>query len=86
MAKKVNALCPNVREQECHHDGGFPWSGRVPCTGVQRCTMCGTLKDDVPCHVCALPNKVHPTIADYRAECLPAHRWIYRDSNGFHHA
>jgi hypothetical protein len=44
--KKVNALDPAEREKECtnHH---FSYSGKMPNTGVLRCTMCGTRKDDI---------------------------------------
>jgi len=42
MAKKVNALVPSVREQECDHPGGFRYLGRVPCTGPQACYLCNT--------------------------------------------
>ena len=42
MAKKVFALCPDVRDQECNHPGGFPFVGRMPCTGAQLCPLCGS--------------------------------------------
>lgn len=48
MALKVNALVPSERTKECtqHH---MAWSGRMPCTGVLRCTMCGTRADECRC-------------------------------------
>ena len=46
MAKKIHALYPDVREQECDHPGGFPYRGTIPCTGPQVCYLCGTHKED----------------------------------------
>ena len=46
MAKKVNALIPEIREQECHHDCSFAFTGKLPCTGPRICLMCGTRKED----------------------------------------
>jgi len=39
--KKIYALDPAEREKVCDHKGHMAWSGRIPCTGVYRCTMCG---------------------------------------------
>ena len=44
--KQIYALVPSEREKECKHTSGFPYRGRMPCTGVQRCYMCGMLKED----------------------------------------
>ena len=38
--KKLHALDPKVREQECEHTH-TPFSGSIPCTGPRICTMCG---------------------------------------------
>ena len=46
MAKKVCALLASEREKECEHPSGFPYSGAIPCTGVRRCRMCGTVLED----------------------------------------
>jgi len=40
--KKVFALHPDVREEECTHEYGH-WTGSMPCTGVFRCNMCPTV-------------------------------------------
>ena len=57
MAKKIYALIPAEREQECYHLAGFAYTGRVPCTGLRVCHLCGTRADEavidaVPCGVC----------------------------------
>lgn len=38
--KKIYALIPSEREKECtsHH---MAWDGKMPCTGVYKCMMCG---------------------------------------------
>ena len=44
--KKVYALFPAERERECDHPMGFPYTGRIPCTGPRVCSLCGTrIKD-----------------------------------------
>lgn len=45
--KKRFALMPSEREKECHHELGFRWSGAIPCTGIQRCLLCGIDMADV---------------------------------------
>jgi hypothetical protein len=40
--KKILALHPEIREQECFHVHA-PYSGRMPCTGSKICTMCGSV-------------------------------------------
>lgn len=42
-AKKANALIPSERLKECepHH---WAYSGRMPCTGLIKCSMCGSTK------------------------------------------
>ena len=40
-------MIPEEREKVCPHAMGFPFWGTVPCTGEQRCPMCGTRKEDV---------------------------------------
>ena len=42
MIKKIFALLPEERRKECKHEHA-PYSGKVPNTGVRRCTMCGTI-------------------------------------------
>jgi hypothetical protein len=44
--KKVLALDPRVREEVCDH-AHVRWSGRMPCTGVLICTMCGGRGDEL---------------------------------------
>ena len=41
ILKKINALIPSVREEECddHH---FSWTGKMPMTGRCLCMMCNT--------------------------------------------
>lgn len=46
MPKKIYALHPDVREQECNHSCGFHYRGIIPCTGPQICYLCGTHKED----------------------------------------
>ncbi len=40
--KKVLALVPEVRKQECDHSCGGHYTGTIPCTGQFVCHMCGT--------------------------------------------
>ena len=40
--KKKYALVPSEREKECYHEMGFYWTGKIPCTGIRICYMCGT--------------------------------------------
>ena len=47
MAKKIYALFADVREQECDHPCGWPYTGSMPCTGSQRFPLCGTYKDEL---------------------------------------
>lgn len=47
MAKKVNALLPDVREQECDHPSGFTFTGKIPCTGPRVCHLCNSDENDV---------------------------------------
>ncbi len=35
------ALDPSLREQPCHHPH-VPYEGQIPCTGLRRCSLCGT--------------------------------------------
>lgn len=46
MAKKIHALFPETRDQECDHPLGFPYRGIMPCTGVRKCPLCGTEADE----------------------------------------
>ena len=46
VPQKVNALLPEIREQECDHASGLPFTGKIPCTGPQVCLMCGTRKEE----------------------------------------
>ena len=43
MPKKVNALLRSERDNECvnHH---FAYNGKMPCTGLLKCTMCNTVR------------------------------------------
>jgi hypothetical protein len=41
MPLKIFALVPSERSTVCTHALGFSWNGRIPCTGVQRCSLCG---------------------------------------------
>ena len=41
MAKKIFALVPSEREQECT-DHLPRWTGRIPLTGRFVCYLCGT--------------------------------------------
>ena len=43
--KKIHALLPEVREQDCVVHT-FSFMGNVPCTGPEVCNMCGLRKDD----------------------------------------
>ena len=45
MAKRKNAIFD--RDKECDHPQGFPWNGRIPCTGRQVCPLCGEDISDV---------------------------------------
>lgn len=45
MPKKIFALVPSAREEECDHRH-VPFTGRVPCTGPRRCSMCGAWFED----------------------------------------
>lgn len=47
--KKILALHPEVREQECEHVHA-PYSGSMPCTGPRICSMCGSRVE--PCGEC----------------------------------
>jgi len=29
-----------LRNEECTNRDWFPWTGRIPCTGVRRCPLC----------------------------------------------
>jgi hypothetical protein len=42
--KKINALCPDIREETCNHEFKR-YSGKIPCTGYLYCDMCGTKFD-----------------------------------------
>jgi len=44
MALKIFALVPSERSKVCTHALGFAWNGRIPCTGVQRCPLCGEVR------------------------------------------
>ena len=35
------------KDKECTHGLGFPWTGKMPCTGVKRCSLCGALEEEV---------------------------------------
>lgn len=35
------------RDKECTHGLGFPYSGKMPCTGEKRCPLCGMIEKDV---------------------------------------
>jgi hypothetical protein len=39
-------LIPSEREKKCLHLH-MPYSGRIPCTGPRRCTMCGLTEDQI---------------------------------------
>lgn len=43
MAKRKFALLD--REGICTHDMGFPYTGDIPCTGPQRCPLCGSTRE-----------------------------------------
>lgn len=47
MAKKIFAADPAVRGQDCDHPSGFPYQGRIPCTGPRVCPLCGTRQEEV---------------------------------------
>ena len=42
--KKVLALDPKVREQDCDHPHVY-FTGAIPCTGPLRCSLCGARVD-----------------------------------------
>ncbi len=44
--KKILALVPSVREQECDHSCGYHYTGEIPCTGRLACFMCGSTKPE----------------------------------------
>ena len=46
MPKKRFALVPSEREKECNHPMGFPYTGKMPCTGLEQCPTCGTIKTE----------------------------------------
>lgn len=46
MAKKRFACCPEERTKDCEHGLGFPWNGRMPCTGEQKCPLCGLTRQE----------------------------------------
>jgi hypothetical protein len=41
-ARKVAALDPRERNNECDHPFGFAYAGIVPCTGHKVCYLCLT--------------------------------------------
>ena len=43
--KKIYALVSNEREKECV-DHLWRYSGTIPCTGLVKCTVCGTTKEE----------------------------------------
>ena len=43
---KKNAANPAERTKVCDHPLGFPYRGRIPCTGPRVCPMCGAFKED----------------------------------------
>lgn len=42
MPKKIYALVPSVRLEECDHQT-VAYTGQIPCTGPLKCSMCGSL-------------------------------------------
>jgi len=40
-------MIPEMRELECEHTLGFPYTGTIPCTGPRVCPMCGTDLEDI---------------------------------------
>lgn len=44
--RKKYAANPAEREKVCDHPLGFPYRGRIPCTGPRVCPMCGANKED----------------------------------------
>lgn len=46
--KKINALIPEIRQEECSHKDKATgvrygrYTGTMPCTGTYACYMCGT--------------------------------------------
>src|ERR1700687_1884328 len=44
---KKNALIPSERAKECL-EHWFSWTGKIPCTGQFKCTMCGAKR----CSIC----------------------------------
>ncbi len=43
---KKYAANPAERTKVCDHPLGFPYKGRIPCTGPRVCPMCGAHKED----------------------------------------
>jgi len=46
MAKATNAMHPPYRVAECWNRTWFPWSGKMPNAGYQRCLLCNSAKVD----------------------------------------
>lgn len=49
MSKRVYALDPNERDQDCGtatRPHAFRYTGEIPCTGPQVCMYCGDRPDD----------------------------------------
>jgi len=35
------------RDGVCDHSMGFPYQGKIPCTGPKVCPLCGTREEDI---------------------------------------
>lgn len=44
MAKRIFAMFD--RDEECEHGLGFPYTGRIPCTGPRKCPLCGLTPEE----------------------------------------
>jgi len=46
VAKKRWAMVASETEKECDHQF-MAWSGKMPCTGIRRCSMCGLTETEI---------------------------------------